>query len=191
MTHQSRSDVFPKLVRPVSPKEHKLKNPKLARANKLETWWNLDQKETYSQKVSQKTRHWPNRLDRFIKPARFVLLGQLRKNSNFTLIDLPIRFMDSSETLGTLGEPHGKPLAKNSCPKTHWIKRDRKSTTKNTSPQAPLKTTKTNAFPRDLRGKITRKRGTPTSCVIPNTNPTMKLLQILPTKLLRKSSENH
>jgi hypothetical protein len=47
------------------------------------------------------------------------------------------------------------------------------------------------SFPRDLRGKITKKRGTPTSCVIPKTNPTKKSLQNLPTKIPRKSSENN
>jgi hypothetical protein len=40
-----------------------------------------------------------------------------------------------------------------------------------------------------LRGKITNKRGTPTSCVIPKTNPTREYLQELLTKIPRKSSE--
>jgi hypothetical protein len=47
------------------------------------------------------------------------------------------------------------------------------------------------AFLRDLRGKITNKRGTPTSCVIPKTNLLKKYLQILLRKSPRKGSENH
>jgi hypothetical protein len=47
------------------------------------------------------------------------------------------------------------------------------------------------AFLRVSRGKITKKRGTPTSYVIPKKNPTKKHLQKLLTKIPRKSSENH
>jgi hypothetical protein len=45
-----------------------------------------------------------------------------------------------------------------------------------------------------LRGKITKKRGTSTSCLTPNTNPTKKHLKNLPTKIhqkgLQKSPKN-
>jgi hypothetical protein len=56
-----------------------------------------------------------------------------RENSNLQAIDLPIRTTDQSETLGIVGVPRGLPLAKSSVPKTHSIKRNRKSTLKNTS----------------------------------------------------------
>jgi hypothetical protein len=49
---------------------------------------------------------------------------------------------------------------------------------------------KSKDVPRDLRGKITKKRGTPTSCVIPTIDPTKKHLEHLPTKIPRKGSEN-
>jgi hypothetical protein len=42
-----------------------------------------------------------------------------------------------------------------------------------------------------LRGKVTKKRGTPTSCVIPKTNPAKKDLRKLLTKIPRKSPENN
>jgi hypothetical protein len=57
--------------------------------------------------------------------------------------------------------------------------------------QNPKTKKKTNDLPRDLRGKITKKRGTPTSCVIPNTNPTKNRLQNLPAKIHQKDSANH
>jgi hypothetical protein len=53
------------------------------------------------------------------------------------------------------------------------------------------KPSKSKAFLWDLRGKIIKKRGTPTSCVIPKTNPVKKHLQDLSTKIPRKGSENH
>jgi hypothetical protein len=72
--------------------------------------------------------------------------------------------------------------------KTPGIKSQSSSTTRT---WAPTKTTKSESFPQDLRDKITKKRGTPTSCVIPKANPTKKCLQKLPTKIPRKISENH
>jgi hypothetical protein len=38
-----------------------------------------------------------------------------------------------------------------------------------------------------LRGKITKKKGTPTSCVIPKKNPAKKHLQKLLTKIPRRA----
>jgi hypothetical protein len=49
---------------------------------------------------------------------------------------------------------------------------------------------KSKDFPKDYRGKITKKRGTPASGVIPTTIPAKKCLQLLPTKITRKCSEN-
>jgi hypothetical protein len=53
------------------------------------------------------------------------------------------------------------------------------------------KSTKIESFLRDWRGKITKKRGTPTSCVTPKPNLAKKHLQNLPTKIPRKGSGNH
>jgi hypothetical protein len=52
------------------------------------------------------------------------------------------------------------------------------------------KTTKIEGLPTEFEGKITKKRGTPTSCVIPNTNPA----RTIPKPYYEnppKGSENH
>jgi hypothetical protein len=54
--------------------------------------------------------------------------------------------MDQSETLGIAGVPHGLPLVRSSVPRTHSIKRNRKSTLKNTFPWKPPKTPKSSRF---------------------------------------------
>jgi hypothetical protein len=78
--------------------------------------------------------------DRFGKPVRAVLAWTVGKNSthgknsNLQSIDLPIRSTDQSETLGIAGVPRGQTLARISVPKTHSIKRNQKSTLKNTFP---------------------------------------------------------
>jgi hypothetical protein len=46
------------------------------------------------------------------------------KNSKLQAIDLPIRSMDQSETLGIVRVPRGLPLARSSVPKTQSIKRN-------------------------------------------------------------------
>jgi hypothetical protein len=95
-----------------------------------------------------------NRSDRFGKPVRLVLAWTVGKNStcgknsNLQSIDLLIRSTDQSETLGIVGVPRGLPLARSSVPKTHSIKRNRKSTLKNTFPWKPLKTPKSKSFRR-------------------------------------------
>jgi hypothetical protein len=61
------------------------------------------------------------------------------KNSKLQEIDLPIRSMDQSETLGVDRAPRGLPLARSLAPKTHSIKRNPKSTLKNTFPWKPPK----------------------------------------------------
>jgi hypothetical protein len=86
-----------------------------------------------------------NRSDRFGKSVRPVLAWIVgkntarEKNSKLQAIDLPIRSTDQSETLGIVGAPRGLPLARSSVPKTHSIKRNRKSTLKNTFPWKPQK----------------------------------------------------
>jgi hypothetical protein len=106
-----------------------------------------------------------NRSDRFGKPVRPVLAWTVGKNtargknSNLPPIDLPIRSMDQSETLGIVRVPRGLPLARSSVPKTYSIKRNRKSTLKNTSNPRTSKTPKlsllTHEFGRGIIGKKT------------------------------------
>jgi hypothetical protein len=135
--------------------------------------------------------------DRFGKPVRSVLAWTVRKNStrgknsNLQAIDLPIRSTDQSETLGIVRVPHGLPLARSSVPKTHFIKKNRKSTLKNTYPRKPLKTPKSKPFRRVCWIKVTKQRGTRFSYVTSNKNPSKKHPQIFPTEIPRKISENH
>jgi hypothetical protein len=76
-------------------------------------------------------------------------------------------------------------------PLTPYNSRNRKSHASTSRTRRTRKPPKSKVSKRDLRGKITKKRATPTSCVIPKTNPTKKHLQILPTRVPRKGSENH
>jgi hypothetical protein len=111
--------------------------------------------ETFSLKNSSRHPTGLNRSDRFVKPVRPVLPGEsgktqpAEKNSTHQAIDLPTRSMDQSETLGIVGVTHGLPSARSSISKTHSIKRNRKSTLKNTFPWKPPKTPKSNPFRRD------------------------------------------
>jgi hypothetical protein len=113
------------------------------------------------------------------------------KNSNLQAIDLLIRSMDQSETLGIVGVPRGLPLARSSVPKTYSIKRNRKSTLKNTFPWKPLKTPKLKLFRRVCWIKVTKQRGTRSSYVTSNKNPSKKRPQNFPTEIPRKDPENH
>jgi hypothetical protein len=131
------------------------------------------------------------------KPVRPVLAWTVGKNStrgknsNLQAIDLPIRSTDQSETLGIVGVPRGLPLARSSVPKTHSIKRNRKSTLKNTFPRKPPKTPKSKPFQSVCWIKITKQRGTRSSYVTSNKNPSKKHPQNFPTEIPRKGSENH
>jgi hypothetical protein len=149
--------------------------------------------------LSKNTSRQPigrNRSDRFGKPVRPVLAWTVGKNtargknSNLQSIDLPIRSTDQSETLGIVGVPRGLPLARSSVPKTHSIKRNRKSTLKNTFPWKPPKT-QSKPFRRICWIKITKQRGTRPSYVTSNKNPSKKRPQNLSTKIPRKDPENH
>jgi hypothetical protein len=77
---------------------------------------------------------------------------------------------------------HGLPLAKISSPKTHQIKRNRKSTSITTSPRTPPKATKSKAFPQIWRGKITKKRGICPHVWFPHQNPQRKSTETLQRK---------
>jgi hypothetical protein len=83
------------------------------------------------------------------------------RNSKLPPIDLPIRCTDQSETLGIDGVPRGLPLVRSSVPKTHSIKRNRKSTLKDTSnprnPKTPKLSPLTHGFGWGIKGKRTMK----------------------------------
>jgi hypothetical protein len=134
-----------------------------------------------------------NRSDRFGKSVRPVLSWTVGKNStrgknsNLQPIDLPIRSTDQSETLGIVGVPRGLPLARSSVPKTHSIKRNRKSTLRNTFSRKPPKTPKLKLFRRVCWIKITKKRGTRSSYVTSNKNPQRNALKSSPRKFQEKA----
>jgi hypothetical protein len=132
-----------------------------------------------------------------VKPFRPVLAWIVGKNtargkySKPQAIDLPIRSTDQNETLGIVWAPRELPMARSSAPKTHSIKRNRKSTLKNTFPCKPPETPKSKPFQRVYWIKITKQRGTRPSYVTSNKNPSKKRPQNFPTKLPRKDPENH
>jgi hypothetical protein len=138
-----------------------------------------------------------NRSYRFGKPVRSVLAltvgknSTRGKNSNLLTIELSIRSRDQSETLGIVGVPHGLPLARSSVPKTHSIKRNRKSTLKNTSnprtPKAPKSSPLTHGFGRGIKGKRTTKG----SYEFPPTNTQEQGPENTPRKPPIEGSENH
>jgi hypothetical protein len=109
---------------------------------------------TFSLKNSSRQPIGLNRSDRFGKPVRPILAWTVGKNSargknsNLQAIDLPNHSTDQSETSGIVGVPRGLHLARSSVPKTHSIKRNRKSTLKSTFPWRPPKTPKSKPFRR-------------------------------------------
>jgi hypothetical protein len=105
-----------------------------------------------------------------------------------TLHHLISRF---TQRIGMPGSPHGRPLPQRNCTETLSNMGNRKSRDQTSRTRAPTKTTKSESFPRVWRGKVTKKRGTRSSCVTPTPNPTKKRLQNSATKIPRKGSENH
>jgi hypothetical protein len=83
------------------------------------------------------------------------------KNSKPQEIDLPIHSTDQSDTLGIDGVPRGLHLSRTSVPKYHSMKRNRKSTLKNTSnprtPKTPKSSPLTHKFGRGIKGKRTSR----------------------------------
>jgi hypothetical protein len=138
-----------------------------------------------------------NRSDRFGEPVRPVLAWTVGKNtthgrnSNLLPIDLPIRSTNQSETLGIVGVPHGLPLARSSVPKNHSIKRNRKSTLKNTSNPRTPKTLKSSplirGFGRGIKGKRTMKG----SHEFPPSNPQEQAPENTLRKTASEGFENH
>jgi hypothetical protein len=93
------------------------------------------------------------------------------KNSTLPPIDLPIRSTDQNETLGIVGVPRGLPLARSSVPKTHSIKRNRKSTLKSTSNPRTPKTPKLSRLTHGFGRGIIAQRTTKGSHKFPPSNP--------------------
>jgi hypothetical protein len=91
--------------------------------------------------------------------------------------------MDQSEILGIVGVPRGLPSAKSSVPKTHSIKRNRKSTLKDTFPWKPPKTPKSKPFQRVCWIKHQAKRHKVLICDI------KQELNETPPKLPRRNSK--
>jgi hypothetical protein len=113
------------------------------------------------------------------------------KNSTLPPIDLPIRSTDQSETLGIDGVPRGLTLARSLVPKTHSIKRNRKSTLKNTSnprnPKPPKSSPLIYEFGRGIKGKRTTKG----SHEFPQSNHPEQGPENTPRKPPREGSENY
>jgi hypothetical protein len=113
------------------------------------------------------------------------------KNSNLPPIDLPIRSTDQSETLGIDGVLRGLPLARSSVPKTHSIKRNRKSTLKNTSNPRTPKTPKSSPLnSRIWEGNQRQKNHKGFTRISPIKSPRARS-QNTPRKPPREGSENH
>jgi hypothetical protein len=138
-----------------------------------------------------------SRSDQFGKPVRPVFAWAVGKNTacgkNSTLppIDLPICSTDQSETLGIVGVPRGLPLARSSVPKTHSIKRNRKSTLKNTSNPRTPKTAKSSPLTREFGRGIKGQRTMKGSHEFPPSNPQEQGPENTLRKPPREGSENH
>jgi hypothetical protein len=113
------------------------------------------------------------------------------KNSNLPPIDLLIRSTDQSETLGIVGVPRGLPLERSSVHKTHSIKRNQKSTLKNTSNPRTPKTPKSSPLTHGFGRGITSKTTTKGSHEFPPSNHQEQGPENTPRKPPRKGSENH
>jgi hypothetical protein len=138
-----------------------------------------------------------NRSDRFGKPVRPVFAWTVGKNtargknSTHPPIDLLIHSMDQSESLGIDGAPRGLPLARSSMPKTHSIKRNRKSTLKSTSNPRTQETPKSSTFTHGFGRGIKTQRTMKGSHKFPPSNPQEKGPKNNPKKSPREGSENH
>jgi hypothetical protein len=93
--------------------------------------------------------------------------------------------------LGIVGVPRGLPLARSSVPKTHSIKKNRKSTLTDTSnpriPKPPKSSPLTHGFGRG----ITAQRTTKGSHKFPPSNTQEQGPENTPRKPPREGSENH
>jgi hypothetical protein len=139
-------------------------------------------------------RNWSDRFGKPVRPVFAWTVGKNTahgKNSTHPPIELPIRSMDQSETLGIYGVPRGLPLARSSVPKTYSIKRSRKSTLKSTyNPRTP-KPPKSSLLTHEFGRGITSQRTTKGSHKFLPSNPQEQRPENTPRKSPRESSENH
>jgi hypothetical protein len=128
----------------------------------LESHYTYEQKKPWHNRDFLAQKHFSTAHK--AKPVRPVFAWTVGKNTargkNSTLppIDLSIRSTDQSETLGIVGVPRGLPFARSSVPKTHSIKRNRKSTLKSTSNPRTPKPRKSSPLPHGFGRGITAQR---------------------------------
>jgi hypothetical protein len=165
-----------------------------------------DPKHLKSISTYEQTKPWSNRdfltqkpfsTAHRAKPVRPVFAWTFGKNtsrgrnSTHPPIDLPIHSTDQSETLGIDGAPRGLPLARSSVPKTHSIKRNRKSTLKSTSSPRNPKPPKSSPLTQGFGRGITAQRTTKGSHKFPPSNPQEQGSENATRKSPRGSTENH
>jgi hypothetical protein len=105
--------------------------------------------------------------------------------------DLPNRSTDLCKTLGIVGTPNGKSIAKFMSTKTCQIKRNRRNPTNNSSNPRTPKTQKTSPFTHGFGRGIKGKRTTKGSHIHPPPNPQEKGLENTSRNPPRECSENH
>jgi hypothetical protein len=110
---------------------------------------------------------------------------------NFPSPDLSNHPTDCSETLEMAGLPPRQPLPQRNRPETLTIKGNRGFRPSRSRTRATRKTTKSRPIQGGSWDKVTSERGTRSSYVTPNKNPTKNCPQNSATKLTTKSSENH
>jgi hypothetical protein len=138
-----------------------------------------------------------HRSDRSHTLVRPVKPGQLGMNSTHGSTppkptpDLLNRSTNSHKTLGIVGKPHEKSIAKFMPTKSCQIKRNRRNPAKNSSnprtPKTPKSSPLTYRFGRGIKGKRTMKG----SHKFPPSNPQDQGLGNTPRKTPREGSENH
>jgi hypothetical protein len=138
-----------------------------------------------------------HRLDWSHTPVRPIKPGQLGMNSTNGSTppkptpDLPNRSTDLHKTLGIVGTPHEKSIAKFLSSKTCQIKRNRRNPAKNSSnPRAP-KTPKSSPLTHGFGRGIKEKRTTKGSHIHPPPNPQVQGPENTPRNPSREGSENH
>jgi hypothetical protein len=145
-------------------------------------------------KFLSKTHYWPNWTDFWNWSGQFCLGNQEELHPREKL-DLHLKRSPNSlhRFKWDFGDSMGN-LIGYLWPKAQAPKLTKSSGIESQPAKPPIlelhwKTTKSKVFPRIWGGgggKITKERGTTSSCVIPTTKPTKKLLRNLPTKIARK-----
>jgi hypothetical protein len=106
-------------------------------------------------------------------------------------LDLPNRSTGWNKTLGTIGTPHEKFIAKFNRTKTCPNKRNRRNPAKSTSNPRTRKTLKSSRFSHEFGRGITAQRTTKGSHKFPPSNPQEQGPENSPRESTREGSENH